>query len=161
MRVTKEVKKVVIPYNHHIPFLGVSGPIDNPITLETKVIFDILSRKIPVYEYMLDGSKVKLNLVNYNKKFSSLSSYELIYDNVKKSNNNNVITLSDERVKSSSVEEILRRSTLPPEEKKEVIKEEPKKDPISVINVLPDKPKKNYIHDKHKPVIEEEQLDTK
>lgn len=159
MRTVKEIKTVVIPFNNYISELGVYGPIDIPVKLETQRISNILSRKIPVYEILKDGSKLKLDLVNYNKKTSELSSLELVSESNKKKNNIDVISISDEEVKSRSVEELLKRSTLPKEEKKIVEKPQEVNKAIPINNINKDKPKKNFIEKKE--IIEDEIIDRK
>ena len=158
MNTIREVKTVVIPYNAYIPALGINGPVEIPVTLETQKISDILSRKIPVYEVLKDNTRLKLDLINYNKKTSELSSLEVRYEPVKKKDKTNIISISDDNVKAKSMEELLKRSTINTSDTPKVTLKPDVVDPtpIPVMNV--EKPKKNFINKKN---TEEEIVESK
>lgn len=77
-------KQIVIMLKGDIPVLGVSGPIDNPYWETLDRISQMLMYNVPIYEVLSDGSKVQLDLVNFDQendpnKTGLRSQYESTY----------------------------------------------------------------------------------
>lgn len=107
-------KKIVIPYNGYIAPLKINGPVDVPYMETYENIAKLLMSKLPVYEVLNNGEKVKINLLNYDKKNSedsennsARSEYEKSYR--KKDNKPTIVT--DDDVKATSMANILANST--------------------------------------------------
>lgn len=62
-----KVKNIVIPYNGPIPTRGGAyGPVTMPYLEDTSAIAALLCRNIPVEEVLKDGTRIRLELNNYN-----------------------------------------------------------------------------------------------
>ena len=62
-----KVKNIVIPYHGPIPTRGGAyGPVTMPYLEDTSAIAAMLCRNIPVEEVLKDGTRVRLELNNYN-----------------------------------------------------------------------------------------------
>jgi hypothetical protein len=112
-------KKIVIPYNGYIALKGVNGPITVPYMETFENISRLLMARMPVQEVLSDGTKIALDLINYDKENSwNASSTEKKYEAVTYSNGKlnsapnkkkNPIIVTDEDVKAKSVETLLKR----------------------------------------------------
>ena len=67
MNVFTEKKQIVIDYRGDIPVLNVAGPIDIPYWETLEHISQMLMYNVRIYEVLSDGSKVELDLCNYDK----------------------------------------------------------------------------------------------
>ena len=68
MAKTKETSKMII-IKHHGPIAikgGIYGPT-LPFREELPVIASLITRNYPVYEQLVDGSEIKLSLLNYDE----------------------------------------------------------------------------------------------
>ena len=110
-------KKIIIPYDGYIPLKGVNGPVLVPYMETFENIGKLLNGRIPVKEVLKDGTKIDLNLMNYDKENSwNASSTEKKYEPVthrhgkivspKKSK---VIVVTDEDAKAETMDALLSR----------------------------------------------------
>lgn len=107
-------KKIIIPYNGYIHALGVHGPVEIPYMETLENIAKMLMRRIPVYEIISGGSKVKLTTTNYKKNNGGdgddvKKTYEPV--NAKKKKKSSTICITDEDLEEKSLSAILRNST--------------------------------------------------
>ena len=103
-------KKIIVPLNGYIAPLKRKGPIDVPYMETFANIALLLNSRIPVYEVLSNGMKVKLTLMNFDKQNDTA----LTFIKSKKANKvdpkaTKVIT--DEEVNANSMETILANST--------------------------------------------------
>jgi len=107
-------KKIVIPYNGYIAPLKINGPVDVPYMETYDNIGKLLMSKLPVYEVLNNGEKVKITLMNYDKKNSEdteNSSARSEYNKPYRKKDNKPTIVTDDDVKSSSMANILAAST--------------------------------------------------
>ena len=67
MNVFTEKKQIIIDYRGDIPVLNVAGPIDIPYWETLEHISQMLMYNVRIYEVLSDGSKMELDLCNYDK----------------------------------------------------------------------------------------------
>lgn len=107
-------KKIVIPYNGYIAPLKINGPVDIPYMETYDNIANLLMAKLPVYEVLNNGKKVKINLLNFDKTNSDNvedSSARSEYNKPYRVKSNNTTIVTDEDVAASSMANILAQST--------------------------------------------------
>lgn len=106
-------KKIIIPYNGYIRPIGVSGPVEIPYMETFERISEMLMRRIPVYEVLNDGTKVKLNLRNYDKDNgdSDTSSVRKTYEPTNAKRKTRTKQIDDDDVSVKSLKHILKSST--------------------------------------------------
>ena len=105
-------KKIIVPHNGYIGMLGKNGPIEIPYMETVQRIGEMIMRRLPVYEILSDGSKVKLTLQNYDKEnCSSGTGLVQTYEPSKRNKKSETIVVSDEDVKAKSIETVLSEST--------------------------------------------------
>jgi hypothetical protein len=110
-------KRIVIPYDGYIPLKGVNGPVTVPYMETFENISKLLMGRMPVKEVLKDGTKVDLNLMNYDKENSwNASSTEKKYeavvptrDGLNSKKRNKTIIVTDDDVKAASMESLLSR----------------------------------------------------
>lgn len=67
MKVFTAKKQIVIDHKGDIPVLNVSGPIDIPYWETLEKISQMLMYNVAIYEVLSDGTKVRLDLCNYDQ----------------------------------------------------------------------------------------------
>ena len=103
-------KKIIIPLNAYIAPLKRKGPIDVPYMETFANIALLLNSRIPVYEVLSNGMKIKLTLMNFDKQNDTALN---IINSKKKSKVDVKATkvITDEDVNANSMEAILANST--------------------------------------------------
>ena len=144
-------KKIVIPFNNFIPVLKRRGPIDVPYMETFQNISNLINSRIPVYEVLSNGMKVKLTLMNFDKQNDT--ALNTIKANRAPKKKNGTVVVTDEDINANSMASILANSTKRMPDHRELSKSTPTAPTsvnISDINVdgvvvsESGKPHKNY-----------------
>lgn len=107
-------KNIVIPHKAFIPPLNAYGPIEMPYMETLEKIAQIIQLGIKVQEVQKDGTKVTLDMLNFDKKINDKSSLTSGYESLVQKpfgKKKAVTVISDEDVENKSVEKMLTAST--------------------------------------------------
>ena len=106
-------KKIIIPFDGYIRVKGIYGPVDIPYMETIENIGSMLAHRIPVYECLSNGKKLKLTFGNCDKDndIDGQTTMRKTYEPVKPTKKSATIVVTDEDAELESKQNILRGST--------------------------------------------------
>lgn len=116
MKVLVKRKKIIIPYKGLVAPFAITGPIDNPYMEDVEKIHELVMRNYPVVEILKDGTRVKLNVTNYDRENGEGSNASMVISyeargSKSRNKDNSVISIGEDDMVENKVAKMIANST--------------------------------------------------